>query len=755
MDHGEPGHHMSDIVDELDRLALELSDSPARFDGKSTQSLDDVGETLEDGVRSAGLKLIDLLPSDRKHSVAAEIRSLPLQGLALRLPDLAMEVREAVARQKEADDATRSKERFASHVLGQVSREIRDPLLGIIDALRLLSAVDLTFDERESIEMADRSALAMLQLVNDLLDLSRLHSGTFAPEKIDFQLRDCVAAALSGISARAAEIGAGVVEDIDVDVPDDLIGDPGRLRQVLGTLMGNALVAAQDGHVELRVSIKEEDDDALLLHFHILTRSRSGRGRREAVKESGGMQWRGGGATGLGLSISRQIVEQLGGRTWVETRVTGGSALHFTARFGVRMGGVRDGAALDAFELRGLPLLVVDGSTTATRPLIDSLHRMGVRPTVVGGIDQVVSALSAAREAGEPFQHLAICAALGTRRSEALVEAIGALNEDQRPPVVLLTPRGQRGDAGRCRRFGISAYLSLPVDQRDFHDALAVLAGADTSLALSQGVLVTRHFLREARRFAPVLAIANQQDGRDWLLSEIDAMGHRVVALGFDEGARYVVGSLDPPAVVVAYLDDSVEEPHESLRSLSQLSRDSSAAPPALIALVDPTGPVGATLHAGVADVVMDVPLDVDALRQELNRVMRGRIRRPDSAVSRHRTLVDRRVIASRLDDVEMLNELFRVFLAEGDNMTARIRTAIVGGNADDLLRSAHAMRSAVATLGVRSAVDLCARLETCGRRGDVARAMSWLRRLDRVVAAIRVELTATQPSVRLTGTDA
>jgi HPt (histidine-containing phosphotransfer) domain-containing protein len=101
-----------------------------------------------------------------------------------------------------------------------------------------------------------------------------------------------------------------------------------------------------------------------------------------------------------------------------------------------------------------------------------------------------------------------------------------------------------------------------------------------------------------------------------------------------------------------------------------------------------------------------------------------------------------------------MMEELFRVFLAEGESMTGRIRAAIAVGSADELLRASHAMRSAVATLGVRSAVDLCSRLESCGRRGDLNRAMTWLRRLERVISAIRVELTATQSHIRLSGLD-
>jgi len=350
---------------------------------------------------------------------------------------------------------------------------------------------------------------------------------------------------------------------------------------------------------------------------------------------------------------------------------------------------------------------------------------------------------------------VAICAALGKRRVESLIEAVGALSSEHRPPLLLLTPEGQRGDADLCRRFGVSAYLTLPLDERDFHDALAVLAGADMALALSQGVLVTRHFLREARRFAPVLAVAQDAKMRAWLQSEIESLGHRVVTLGFAEARQYIAASSDAPAVIVTCLDDKVGQPNELLRALRQTGKGAMATPPAIIALVDPNSDLAASLHGGAADVIMNTPLDMTALRLELIRQVRSRIRRPDSAVSHHRTLIDTQALTNRLESKSMVEALFRVFLAEGDNMTAHIRQAILDEDSDALLRSAHVMRSAVATLGVRSAVDLCARMETCGRRGDLGRAMTWLRRLERVISAIRVELTATQSNMRMTGSNA
>lgn len=732
------------IIDELDQLVLGIADAPAEFDGRTTQSMGPLEDTVEDGVRSAGLKLADMLEGKRRREVATEMRTLPLQGLALRLPDVATEVREALDQRKEDEDAVRNQERFAAHVLGQVSREIRDPLLGIVDALRSLASADLTFGDRESLESADQSALAMLRLVNDLLDLSRLHSGTFAAERLDFQLRDCVAAGLAGISARAGDIDAEIIEEIGADVPDDLIGDPGRLRQVLGTLMGNALSAAQGGRINLVVEVQEERDDAVLLHFRIAADSPGSRARRRAMNETGGMLWRGGGATGLGLSISRQIVEQLGGRTWVETHSNGGSVLHFTAQFGTRAPFDSDTDVLAEFDLRGLPLLVVEVDTTATRALVDALHHMGMRPVVERSVEGARQRLTAAREAGTPFTHMAICAMLTERRNTAMVEAAAAISPGIRPPVLLLVPSGQRGDAVNCRRFGISAYLTLPLEERDFHDAMAILANADTSAALSHGVLVTRHYLREARRFAPVLAVADDPERRSWLGEQIANLGHRVVTMAFDEAVAYVSGNNDPPGVVVICFDGRHGDVHGRLRALGGPTAGGRGPAPSLVAIIDPDEDSSKVLRRESADVVLDMPVQVTELQRALNRLSRGRMRRPDSAVSRQRALVDRRGLAARLGDPRLVDQLLEVFLHEGDRMATRIRRAVIDNNPDQLLRRAHAMRSAMATLGVRSGADLCARLETCARRGDMDRAMMWQRRLERVVAVIRLELAAT-----------
>ena len=732
------------IVDELDALFLDVAGTDGGFEGGDSQAMVGLEETIEDGVRSAGLKLADLLDGARKLEVGNEMRTLPLRGLALRLPDVATEVRETIELHKGADDAARSQERFAAHVLGQVSREIRDPLLGIVGALRDLASTDLTFAERDALEGADQNALTMLQLVNDLLDLSRLHSGTFAPEKVDFQLRDCLAAGLAGITARAMDVDAKIVDRVDRDVPDDLVGDPGRLRQVLATLMGNALSAAEGGKVSLSVVVEEEYERAVLLHFRIAADSPAARARRRAMNETGGILWRGGGATGLGLSISRQIVEQLGGRTWVETRSTGGSVLHFTAKVGTRPARKRDPAKMVEFVLRGLPLLVVEIDTIATREVVDALHRLGVRPVVERTVEGARQRLAAAKEAGRPFSHMAICAMLTEQRTTSMVEAAAAMSPEIRPPVLLLTPSGQRGDAARCRRFGISAYLTLPLEERDFHDAAAILSDADTSTAISNGVLVTRHYLREARRFAPVLAVAEAAAEQDALGEQIAGLGHRVITMGFEKAANYVQSKSDPPGVVVALFDNAEQDIHAWLRKLSPATHEGSSAPLAIVAIVDPQLPRARDLRHEAADATLELPLQLDELQQVLGRLSRGRMRRPDSTMSRQNSLIDRRALAARLGDPAMVEVLLNVFLKEGERMSDRIRRAVIDGDDDRLLRRAHAMRSAMATLGVRSAADLCGRLESCARRGDMEQAMMWQRRLDRMVASIRLELVAT-----------
>lgn len=743
---GQP-ERIEEIIDDLDQLLMDMSNGHMSSDVDDAPARAPLAEAIEDGVRSTGLKLADLLDGERKEAVAREMRTLPLSALALRLPDVATEVRESIEKIKGADDVARGQERFASHVLRQVSREIRDPLLAIVGALRDLASTDLTFGEREALEVADQNALTMLQLVNDLTDLSRLHSGTFAPEEVEFQLRDCLAAGLAGISARATDVDAEIVDRIDSEVPDDLVGDPGRLRQVLATLMGNALSAAAGGRVTLSAGIDEEDEGAVLLHFRIAADSPASRLRRRTLNETGGVLWRGGGATGLGLSISRQIVEQLGGRTWVETHSTGTSVLHFTVRFGTRPPSDRDPRSMGEFVLTALPLLVVEVDASATREVVDNLHHVGIRPVVERSVEGARRRLTTAQEAGQPFSHMVICAQLSDKRTASMVEAAAAISPSIRPPVILLTANGQRGDAAHCRRFGISAYLTLPLEPRDFHDAVAILAGTDTAAAMRTGVLVTRHYLREARRYAPVLVVARDEARQQALSHQISALGHRVVAMGFDEAVLYVQGKSDPAGVVVANFDGAGLDIHEWLRELSDLASGAPQSPPALVAVVDPSTPQARSLRHEAADAVLDWPLQPDDLQVILGRLSRSRMRRPDSAVSPHRALIDRRALAARLGDPALVDALLNVFLSEGERMSDRIRRAVLDGDGDGLLRRAHAMHSAVATLGVRSAADLCARLETCARRGDMERAMMWQRRLERVVAAIRLELAATAGS--------
>lgn len=715
---------------------------PHKVFGVTSEAQAVAASTVEDGLRSAAFKVAALLPETARAEAIQEARSLPLSSLAVRLPELIAGLGDPRSWSRSGTRTGQRTGRLTSHVVAQVSREIRDPLSGIVEALRQLAGTDLGYDQRRLLDEAGLSAAAMQHLVNDLLDLSSLQAGTYAPERLPFGLRDCVAATLAQQLPRAQELQVQVTDHCAADVPDQLIGDPGRLRQVLGTLVGNALVYARGGQVQASCQIEGDDPaaDPLTLRFTIQSRGSPGE-LRSLVTESGSV-WRGGGATGLGLSISRRLVEHMGGRTWVESGEDGSSHLHFTLRVVRGPARGRRPESIRGIDVRDMSLLVVDAAPESAPELMDRLRQMGTRPRLVRTADEARELLEQAALEGELPRFLLLCASLGNRRSVAMAEAIGSLPTELRPPIVLLTPVGQRGDSSRARRLGISAYLTLPLDTQDLQDALDVLSDPETAASLRQETLVTRHFLREARTLAPVLSVAQGADHQQWLADEIGATGHRVEVADLEGALAQADRGMQPPAFLVVYFDGGADGPR--MRALiSRLAER--AARPGVIGLFDPELALAADSGSECADVRLEVPLEVDELRAAIKQMTRARLAAGSwGAALTRQPLVDRRELGRRLgDDRALEEEVVALIQRDAAPMMRKVRAAALLQDGDEVVRAAHVMQGALAVFGVRAADDLCGRIARAARRRAHGEAIRWLNQLEAVVATMLSELSS------------
>jgi PAS domain S-box-containing protein len=439
-----------------------------------------------------------------------------------------------------ADTANAAKSEF----LANMSHEIRTPLNGIIGMTNLALDTKLTAEQAEYLQTVKLSADALLDVISDILDFSKIEAGKIELEEIVFSLTDCIEGALKTIRLRASEKGLELVCDIGAEVPHVVRGDPGRLRQVLLNLVGNAIKFTDEGGVGVKVVADVVEEKASELHFIV---SDSGVGIAphkvdmifESFNQADASTTRHYGGTGLGLTISRCLVRMMGGRLWVESELGVGSCFHFTVRLITEKNtvSVTDTPASPSI-LQGVKVLVVDDNGANRLILHSTLKRWGMNPTAVSDAGQALEELSVAQNEHDGFA--LILTDMHMPRMDGFGLA-GQLKDSvmlSPPAIIMLTSDGQRGDAVRCEELGIAAYLTKPVCQAELCEAvIRVLHRKQQGLAMP---LVSGYSLRDKGDFLRGLRILLVEDNRvnqKIAIRLLEKRGHHAVLAENGKGA--------------------------------------------------------------------------------------------------------------------------------------------------------------------------------------------------------------------------